>query len=352
MASPAEIARILPETLPEDFSEWDSENSPAAPPVERYGPEGASGFDADSKPSVQFPQQQIPELQVTAASQLHELRDRVSPAAYSDRDALGARMKAINAALKTKALSASHVHTAAGATTDVCLQPARSSDAMTDALRNAPPLLPPKASADEEAFFNQLRAIGSVLNTQEFGTPQKPAPARATEELSIKPVPSNGAVQRRWPIRPIQVTATIGAADAVHTPMFQSDLADLGDENQSRKKWMSVAVIAASFLLSVFLSIWLLSPGRHASSAKQTIQPPPVVAAAVPTTKSRKPSPSSQLASGRRSTPTETRAKLDGKPGAKAEDYLMPPVDSQPAIDQLTAAPRTLPDMKEKVKEE
>ena len=33
MASPEEIAPWLPETLPEDFSEWDSEGSPTAMPV-------------------------------------------------------------------------------------------------------------------------------------------------------------------------------------------------------------------------------------------------------------------------------------------------------------------------------
>jgi len=35
MASPAEIAQSLPDTLPEDFGEWDGEGSPSAPPADR-----------------------------------------------------------------------------------------------------------------------------------------------------------------------------------------------------------------------------------------------------------------------------------------------------------------------------
>jgi protein TonB len=52
MASPAEIAQVLPDTLPEDFGEWDSENSPATPPVSSGGFEAAPGFGAVPKPQA------------------------------------------------------------------------------------------------------------------------------------------------------------------------------------------------------------------------------------------------------------------------------------------------------------
>ena len=53
-----------------------------------------------------------------------------------------------------------------------------------------------------------------------------------------------------------------------------------------------------------------------------------------------------QLAGGRRSASTETQ------PDTKAEDYLLPQVDSQQMSDQLTAAPRIPRDIKVKAKEE
>ena len=54
MASPEEIAPLLPETLPEDFSEWDGEGSPAARPVnssEWEAWEAAHPFNESAKPA-------------------------------------------------------------------------------------------------------------------------------------------------------------------------------------------------------------------------------------------------------------------------------------------------------------
>lgn len=338
MASPAEVMRILPDTLPEDFSEWDNDNSPTRPPAGDDGSEGSNGPGVYANPFAQSGLQYSSEPQVTPAprqDELLNLQSSLLAAPYSDRDALGARMQAINAALKSKSLTASDADSAKCATTDVCLQPARKGGAVADALGNSPALLPSTVNADEEAFFNQLRAIGNVLNIQEFGDPHKQAPARGTDEASFKSVPLSGVVPRRWPVKPIQVTATIDAGEQAGTPMFQSDLADLGDESQNRKKWINVAAIAASFLLSVVLGVWLLSPSRPAS-AKQSVPTQPVVAAVAPAIKTHKPS-----AAGRHS-----RAIKDGRQDGKAEDYLLPPVDSQQVNEQLTATPRASVDNK------
>ncbi|MGB6686234.1 MAG: hypothetical protein WBE76_00155 [Terracidiphilus sp.] len=330
MASPAEIARILPETLPEDFSEWDGESSSAALPPDHDDSEDANGFAADSNPFAQFPQQQIHEPLITAAPRVDEFLTEpspLSPAAYSDRDALGERMKAINAALKSKSVPVSQAPAAACATAEDSCAPIRTSRAEVDARRNTPSL-PPAASTDEEAFYNQLRTIGSLLDAHETKPSRKPADTRATDEVSSKPVPSHGGLHRRWPVKPIHVTATIGMDDPTHTPMFQSDLADLGDRDQNRKRWMNVAAIGGSFLTSVVLGVWLLSSGRPAP-VKQSLEPQPAAVVATPVTHTRKRSPSTHL--------TKTQATMNGRPGSKAEDYLLPQVDSQQVSDQPTA---------------
>ncbi len=53
MASPAEIMHTLPETLPEDFSEWDSGHPAAAPPVNSSGCDPATGHGAAAKRPAQ-----------------------------------------------------------------------------------------------------------------------------------------------------------------------------------------------------------------------------------------------------------------------------------------------------------
>jgi hypothetical protein len=50
MASPAEIAQTLPETLPADFSEWDGGVPPATLPANSNGFEAAHGSGAAPKP--------------------------------------------------------------------------------------------------------------------------------------------------------------------------------------------------------------------------------------------------------------------------------------------------------------
>jgi protein TonB len=50
MASPAKIEQILPDTLPEDFGDWDNESSSAIPPARSGGFDPASGFAVPKPP--------------------------------------------------------------------------------------------------------------------------------------------------------------------------------------------------------------------------------------------------------------------------------------------------------------
>lgn len=74
MASPAEIAQGLPETLPEDFGEWDSGSRPAAVPGNSGGLETAPGLGEIPKPSGQ-----PTEREATLAPVLDRPRDARSP---------------------------------------------------------------------------------------------------------------------------------------------------------------------------------------------------------------------------------------------------------------------------------
>jgi protein TonB len=59
MASPAKIVQPLPDTLPEDFSEWDGGNSSAAPPVSSSTLRAVPDYAAASKAPAQPPRSQI-----------------------------------------------------------------------------------------------------------------------------------------------------------------------------------------------------------------------------------------------------------------------------------------------------
>jgi len=74
MASPTEIAQRLPETLPEDFGDWDSEPSPATVPGNSGSFETTRDSGEDAKPPAQ-----TPGPQVTPAPVVDRLRGSALP---------------------------------------------------------------------------------------------------------------------------------------------------------------------------------------------------------------------------------------------------------------------------------
>jgi protein TonB len=67
MASPAKIEQALPDTLPEDFGGWDSEDSPATLPVNSGSFKAAPGFVAVPKPPAQPAKPQVTVARSVAA---------------------------------------------------------------------------------------------------------------------------------------------------------------------------------------------------------------------------------------------------------------------------------------------
>ncbi len=99
MASPAEIAQLLPDTLPADFSEWDSEDTPAARPMHLTGLETAHGIGVVPRQPSQQPDPQIaPEAAAVAALQEMRKGNSSKPATiYVDDDGFFRQLKNVNA---------------------------------------------------------------------------------------------------------------------------------------------------------------------------------------------------------------------------------------------------------------
>jgi len=99
MASPAEIAQLLPDTLPADFSEWDSEDSQPARPMHASALESTHGIGVVPRQSVQKSAPPVaPEAAAVAA--LQEMRGGGSskPATiYVDDDGFFRQLKNVNA---------------------------------------------------------------------------------------------------------------------------------------------------------------------------------------------------------------------------------------------------------------
>src|SRR5580704_2728126 len=76
MASPAEITPQLPDTLPEDFGEWDGGGSPATLPVHSDDQQADSEFGSDPKALAE-----APEPQPEAAPRPEIVRGAPSPSA-------------------------------------------------------------------------------------------------------------------------------------------------------------------------------------------------------------------------------------------------------------------------------
>jgi len=170
MASPAEVAKNLPETLPDDFSGWDGDDRPVpASPASDF-----AAADALAQPAAQ-----AQEPAVVAEEDESANADSLPPAIYQEQEAFRERLKALGLALKSEPAAPPQWQTPTCLPKEVLHPQVRPSAAVPDVPQDAPPLLQPKVLADEEAFFNQLRAMGSVLNSQPIKPSHKPAPFRA-----------------------------------------------------------------------------------------------------------------------------------------------------------------------------
>jgi TonB family protein len=93
MASPAEIANVLPDTLPADFGEWDGEGSTATLPVHTSDHEAARGPIAVSRPAANIAE---PLITPTPLPTLKRVTPSRAPAAsFPDDEAYLRRLRSI-----------------------------------------------------------------------------------------------------------------------------------------------------------------------------------------------------------------------------------------------------------------
>lgn len=154
MASPVEIAQGLPETLPDDFGDWDSEPSPVTVA-------GNSGGVAASRGSgdVLKPPAPTPEPKITPAPLVDRLRGAALPSparVYADDGAFLQRRTSITPMAARLPDSVSHGEEAARPTHEVPFPRQRPNTSVSDGLRKVIEI-PAAATPSLDEYIESLR---------------------------------------------------------------------------------------------------------------------------------------------------------------------------------------------------
>ena len=287
MASPAEIAQGLPETLPEDFGEWDSESSPATVPGSSGGLDATRGLGDVLKPPAPTPEPEVKE---------------VAPAPAGDR--------LRGAALPSPA--GVHAH-------------------------DGPLLHRQKSSALVAAMVPN-----SVSNGKEAAHP--------THEVPFPPPrPKVPVSDRPSEVMGVPARATSDADEFLES--LRPKIAATMDEKNTKKKWIIVAAVSiCSILVLAILAIRLFIPGTP-STMKKAGEPGPAANETQLKNNTPKPSPSAPLTQDKLPTATQTQQTPESQPTETKEEDTPPEVQSKLMNDQLTAPTRIPRDIKKPANE-
>jgi TonB family protein len=294
MASPAEIAKSLPETLPEDFVEWDGDGSPSGPPADTGVAEPAPAPVAAPKPAARPRESQV--ATAPAADAPRKTAPSTPVTVYGDNKVYQPRLRPVGV--------------------DKSPSPAS--------------LRPTNGRAAEAHPAPTHRANGNATNgAQTNGASTNGA---ATNGHSHRGAAANGAVAngsaatataRRAASADAAAPAHISEADEVLFHSFRTSSVEVEEKKPVEKKWIIAGSVAAGCVL--LLSAILIPVFHHNSSsaAKQPTGPALTTTEMQLPENDAKPSPNSPTQAG------------TGKPGAvpAAQQPQQPAADSNAAAD-------------------
>ena len=280
MASPAKITEVLPDTLPEDFGEWDGSDSPAGQPAP---PEAAPGFGVVPKPATQ-----PAETHAAAPPSGNLLRGAAMPTSgteYVDDAAFLHRVRSLSPA--------------------------------TDRTR-------------EVAV--QRQAAAPAIDEARFSAP-RPA-AVAAPAVVRKPAPAAPAPQ----------AAAMTEADEILFHSFRAGAAETKEAKPAKKKWPIIAGASGALaVILAAVMVPLLHHGQ-ASAAKSVVPPQPTVTVIQqPEDGAAKPSPEtpSTSAATKPAASSDSPDASDAQPAAADQGDAGPSqAQAQMMNDQLSAPAR------------
>ena len=307
MASPEKLAPPLPETLPEDFFEWDNEASPAPAPdhsVEREIWEAALSSDETAEPFRQsadhdtFPESPVDRLRVSGSAssapvfvkQQKDFSDRKSEATPAAMPGNSRERETWEAALSF------------GKTTKSPGQPAER-EAILPPVANRPRV---SNSASSAPGIVRQHGLASELVDQ--------SPSRASHRLESRQTANGVSAAPRGQITakadgicnsPEFKVALRADADEVIFQLFSPKNTEaLEEPKTARKKWMIVAPVSAGAILLLLLCMIPLFHHGAKAASKPSIQTPPAATETQPTTNTPKPPARGQSTQGKQPATT------------------------------------------------
>ena len=343
MASPKELAPLLPETLPEDFNDWDSKASAAPPPVhsgEREAWEAADAFSEAAKPLWQSA-----DREALLASLVDRPRDSGSASSTSvfvkqqedfidwDSEATPApwpvdrteweEWEAVHSFSKTQKSPGQ------SADREAFLSPVVDRPRDSGSASSAPVIVKQQELTDELANGSPSRAS------------HEPEACPTANEVSVAPSSLNVATLDETRTSPEPTATTRSKADeAVYQLFSPKNIEVKVEQKTTKKKWMTVAgVSAGAILLPLIFMIPLLHHGTK-SVANHSVQPLPGATATEPMTNTPNPTASKPPAQGKPLATTEKQQTTDNQPSNEEEGTTPAQVQTTMMNDQLTAPTR------------
>jgi periplasmic protein TonB len=291
MASPAKVTEVLPDTLPEDFGEWDGEGSPSTHPAQPANPEPSHGIGVVSRPALE-----PTEKHSTAAPSGNLLRGAALPATateYVDDAAFLHRVRSLSPNLDR--------------TREVVVQ------------RQA------AAPAIDEVRFSAPR-------------PNSTAQAAAAVVRKATPAPQAAVAQAAAP----QVAA-MSEADEILFHSFRANAIEATEPKQTKKKWLLIA--GASAALAVVLAAVMIPLLHHQTASPARPAPPSEPSVTVieqPEDAAPKPSPSTVTTPAKPSpAASDNDDSSDAEPQPSDQDQATPSeAQAQMMNDQLSEPAR------------
>ncbi|MGA3334609.1 MAG: TonB family protein [Terracidiphilus sp.] len=346
MASPEKIAPSLPETLPADFSEWDSEGSLTAKPVNpreeweawldshsfTETPKGlGQSVDRDAalaslvdRPRVSGSTSSAPVF-VKQQQDFSDGDSEASPTAkpVNSRDEWGAWIAAHSFGKTPKPLGQS-------AERKAILLPVVDKPRVSGSASSAPVLV------------NQQELTGEPADGSSSRASQGLEASYTTNEVPVAPGLPNVAMVDGMSNSPQPKATSRRKGHGALIQLFPSmNIEVKGEQKTAKKKWMIVAAVSTCWiLLSLILMIPLFHHGTK-SVAKQSVQPLPEATHTQLETHTPNPPISEPLTQEKPSATTEKQQATDNQP-ANAEDRVKSPqvptkMQTKMMDDQLTA---------------
>jgi TonB family protein len=364
MASPEKIAPLLPDTLPDDFGEWDNEGSAKDEPAygwESQAAPAATIYSWETQAPVATPEpvraNEWEEWEATHSSKASRLplqpaerRAVLSPVV--DKPQASDAASSARASLEQQAVDSDASATAKQDEADEWAVWA----AAHSSRKNLKPLVKPtEFKAASSPVVEKPRVSDSAPSASTVAKPQEPVkePAGApSSRASAKAETSHAAhAATATPSRP-----NFAVADEALYQMFSSATFEEKDEEKSagKKRITIIAASAGSVLVLVTIMIAMFHHGTTPAT-KQSVQPLPAVTITEAQQETPKPRPGEPLVQGNAPATTATQPATDSQStnDDNQADSTTAPTQTQTQMmnDQLAAPTRIQRDANKQVAE-